>query len=85
MALILALALLFAGCMPNKAVSREPAGFLTGIWQGWVAPFSLIWSFSNPNIRIYEPNNTGWAYDLGYYMAIIGGIGGLALFRKRRH
>jgi hypothetical protein len=33
---------------------------------------------------MYEPNNTGWTYDLGFYMAVIGGFGGLALSRKKK-
>jgi len=29
-------------------------------------------------------NNSGWWYDLGFYMAIISGFGGIALSRKAR-
>jgi hypothetical protein len=60
------------------------ANFLHGIWHGWIAPFSLILSFFGDGIRMYEPNNTGWTYDLGFYMAVIGGLGGLALSRKKK-
>lgn len=76
--------LLLSGCAPgdgpNSAV--KPAGFLWGVWHGWIAPISLVWSVFNQNIGIYEVNNTGFWYDLGYYMAIISGFGGLTLFRK---
>ncbi len=61
----------------------NPAGFLSGIWHGWLAPLSLLWSLLNPEIRIYEPINTGWWYDFGFYMAIISGFGGLSLSRKK--
>ena len=36
------------------------------------------------NVRVYEKINTGWWYDLGFYMAVISGIGGLSLSRKKR-
>lgn len=72
------------GCVPNKVPSASTAGLLSGIWHGWIAPFSLISSIFS-NARIYETNNTGFTYDLGFYMAIISGFGGLTLSRKRRN
>jgi hypothetical protein len=81
------LCLLFSGCAPGSgnSTSDNPAGFFTGIWHGWIAPFSLFWGLLiNSDIRVYEINNTGWWYDFGFYIAIIGGFGGLALVRKTR-
>jgi len=77
--------LLLSGCVPGDGVKNadNPAGFFSGVWHGWIAPFSLIYSLFNRNIGIYEIYNTGFWYDLGYYMAIISGFGGLALSRKR--
>lgn len=77
--------LLLASCMPGdgKNSADKPANFLTGIWHGWIAPLSLIVGIFKGNIRLYEPNNSGWWYDFGFYMAIISGFGGLALSRKR--
>ncbi len=82
---IIIIPMLLTGCMPGngKYTFSEPAGFLSGIWHGWIAPLSLIRSIFNPNIRIYEPINTGWWYDFGFYMAIISGFGGLSLSRKK--
>ena len=76
--------LILSGCAPGSGASTEgdPAGFFFGIWHGWIAPISLIWGIFNPEIRVYEPLNTGWWYDFGFYMAIIGGFGGLSLIRK---
>lgn len=84
MALVVSFAL--SGCLPGNRVRgvSKPAGFLRGIWHGWIAPLSLIGEIFNRNIRIYEPVNTGLWYDLGFYMAIISGFGGLSLVRKRR-
>ena len=72
-------------CLPGdgKRTSENPAGFFSGIWHGWVAPLSLVFGIFNGNIRVYEVNNTGWWYDLGFYMAIISGFGGISLSRKK--
>ncbi len=82
--LIICLILILSGCFPgdNRFQERSSAGFFWGIWHGWIAPFSLIVGFFNPAVRVYEPMNTGWWYDLGFYMAIIGGFGGLSVARK---
>lgn len=76
-----------SGCIPGDGTYTESnrAGFFWGIWHGWLAPLSLIISLFNKNIQIYEPFNSGWWYDLGYYMAIISGFGGLSLARRRKH
>ncbi|MBU2502155.1 MAG: hypothetical protein ABIK96_14605 [bacterium] len=80
------LILWLAGCAPGggDATENEPAGFFKGIWHGWIAPVTLVWGFFDRSIRIYEPLNTGWWYDLGYYMAVVGGFGGLSLVRGRK-
>lgn len=78
---------LLSGCMPSSLADpayQRPAGFFLGIWHGWIAPLSLLVSIFNPFVGIYEANNTGFWYDAGFYMAIIGGFGGLSLLRKRR-
>lgn len=75
----------FAGCVPgdDKHTAEKPAGFFWGIWHGWIAPISLIWEIFNSDIRVYELQNTGWWYDLGFYMAIISGFGGISLTRRK--
>lgn len=85
-AVVAAFSLLLAGCMPGDgaATPSKPAGFFWGIWHGWIAPFSLIGEiFFNRGLHIYESYNTGWSYDLGYYMAVISGFGGLSLVHRR--
>ncbi len=79
-------AMLLTGCMPGDGTytSSNPAGFFWGIWHGWTAPLALIRGLLNGNIRIYEVMNTGWAYDFGFYIAIISGFGGLSLARKNK-
>jgi hypothetical protein len=75
-----------AGCFPREESmpGKDPAGFFTGVWHGWIAPVSLIISFFVDGFRIYEKNNTGWWYDFGFYIAIISGFGGLALTRNKK-
>ncbi len=74
-----------AGCVPGDGsyTAAKPAGFLWGIWHGWIAPVSLILGLFRKGIRVYETVNAGWWYDFGFYIAIISGFGGISLFRKR--
>ena len=83
--LLAAILILASGCVPgqDRYTSDDPAGFFSGIWHGWIAPITLIWGLFG-DVRIYEPVNSGWWYDLGFYMAIVGGFGGLTLTRKGR-
>lgn len=81
------LVIVLNSCMPGSGSSspKNPAGFFMGIWHGWIAPFSLLWSlFFDHSVRIYESYNTGWWYDFGFYMAILGGFGGIALSRNKK-
>ncbi len=73
------------GCFPGGSTysAQEPAGFFSGVWHGWIAPVSLIVGIFKTGIRIYEPVNTGWWYDFGFYIAVIAGFGGIALSRKQ--
>lgn len=75
-----------SGCAPGDGANNiaKPAGFFTGIWHGWIAPITLVWSLFDRDIGIYETFNSGFWYNLGYYMAVISGFGGLALSRKNR-
>ena len=77
--------LLVSSCVPGGGTNtpKNPAGFFWGIWHGWIAPVSLIWGFFEHNVRIYEVNNTGWWYDLGFYISIIAGFGGISFIRKK--
>lgn len=81
-----ACATLVAGCLPGDGThtAANPAGFLWAVWHGWAAPFSVLFGFFRPAIRVYEVNNTGWWYDFGFYIAVISGFGGLSLTRRRR-
>jgi len=83
---VVGITFLLTSCLPGGGnySPDSPAGFFTGIWHGWIAPFSLIMGLFNSSITIYESFNTGWWYDFGFYMAIIAGFGGLQLVRKKK-
>lgn len=49
------------------------AGILMGIWHGFIAVITLIISFFNPQVQMYEVHNDGNMYNLGFLL-------GLALF-----
>lgn len=78
--------LILSGCVPGNGSYNhsKPANLLSGIWHGWIAPFTLMWSIFDRSVRIYETINTGFGYDFGFYIAIISGFGGLSLTRKKK-
>ena len=79
--------LLFTACTPGSGSFSpvNPAGFISGIWHGWIAPVSLVIGLFNRSIRVYETFNTGWWYDFGFYIAVVSGFGSLSLARGRKH
>ena len=79
---LIVLGLVTVACFPGGDSVPDVSGFFVGIWHGWIAPVSLVASLFNSDINIYAVSNTGWPYDLGFYMAIISGFGGLSLFRR---
>lgn len=87
LAICLCILLLLSACAPGDGsyTKAHPAGFFWGVWHGWIAPITLIIGLFNKNIRVYETVNTGWWYDFGFYLAIVGGFGGLSFFRKHKN
>lgn len=86
--LVLVLIIIMAlttGCLPgDKDFEDDSAGFFWGILHGWLAPFSLLISLFNDKVTMYEIHNTGFGYNFGFYIAIIGGFGGISFTRKKR-
>jgi hypothetical protein len=83
--ILLLVCVCLTGCVPGDGTNTADklAGIFSGVWHGWIAPFSLIYSLFNKDIGIYEVFNNGFLYDLGYYAAIISGFGGLSLARNK--
>lgn len=75
-----------SSCAPGtETYVSDQAGFFSGVWHGWIAPISIIWHFLvDDSVRVYEANNTGIWYDVGFYIAIISGFGSVGLTRRER-
>jgi len=60
-------------------------GIWLGIWHGIISPVTLILSFTNPNIQMYEVHNNGSQYNLGFLigMAFLFLVLGLIVRRRR--
>lgn len=58
------------------------AGLVQGLWHGIIAPVSVVGSFFNPAMQMYEVHNNGRDYNLGFLIGIafvfllLGLIGG---------
>jgi hypothetical protein len=70
----------------NQADDRgRLAGAAQGLWHGLIAPITVIGSFFNPALEMYEVHNNGREYNLGFLvgvalifliLGVIGGRGG---------
>ncbi len=85
-AIAVGLMLVLAGCAAGGGTysPTDQAGFFSGVWHGWIAPFAIIAHAFNSDIRVYEVNNTGIWYDVGFYIAVISGFGSIGLTRRPR-
>ncbi len=63
-----------------KLPNAVPAGFWAGLWHGFVAPFTFLFSLITADVRIYETNNRGRWYDFGFMV----GAGAWASHREVR-
>ena len=80
------LVVILSSCAPGSGEygDNNEAGFFSGIWHGWIAPITLIVQIFDDDIRVYEPYNTGWVYDFGFYIAVISGFGSIGLARGKK-
>jgi hypothetical protein len=58
----------------------KPAGFWDGLWHGLFAPITFVVSLFDLGVSIYEINNNGRLYELGFML----GIGAYASHREIR-
>jgi hypothetical protein len=55
----------------NKADAHDRvAGILLGLWHGFISPVTLVLSFINPNVQMYEVHNDGSVYNLGFFLGV---------------
>jgi hypothetical protein len=55
-----------------------------GLWHGLIAPATLVVSFFNSDVRMYEVHNAGSEYDLGFLLGLAIVISVLGLFVRMR-
>jgi hypothetical protein len=60
---------------PNLLVNTADAngrvaGILLGLWHGIISPVTLILSFFNKGIQMYEVHNDGSQYNLGFLLGV---------------
>jgi hypothetical protein len=72
---------------PNPFVNKPGpagavAGILLGLWHGIISPITLILSFLNHNVQMYEVHNDGAPYNLGFFLGIALLVGGLGFLRR---
>jgi hypothetical protein len=73
------LILLVAGCAPGNArysvETGRPANFWAGLWHGLIVVITFIVSLFTSDVHIYESNNVGWAYNLGFILGCMCSLG----------
>jgi hypothetical protein len=74
---------------PNPLVNQpDGAGLVAragaGLWHGIIAPVTLVLSFFNSDVHMYEVHNAGSEYDLGFLLGVTLVIALLGLFARFR-
>ena len=72
---------------PNPEIDKpgaggHVAGVLLGVWHGVISPITLIVSFFNRNIQMYEVHNDGSMYNLGFFLGLAILVFGLGFLRR---
>lgn len=75
--LFIALIFILASCAPgNEKFDVDPAGFLMGLWHGFISLITFVISLFNDDVTIYEINNSGKLYNLGFILGVAIFFGG---------
>lgn len=74
---------------PNPMVNQpDGAGLVAragaGLWHGLIAPVTLVLSFFNSDVKMYEVHNAGSEYDFGFLLGLALVIALLSLFIRLR-
>ncbi len=76
LALVVSVVLVSLACAPGNErwdQTMNPgdrAGFWAGIWHGLIIIITFVVSLFTKEVGIYEVNNTGWAYNLGFLIGL---------------
>lgn len=69
--------LIATGCAPgNKKFDQNPAGFWAGLWHGLICFITFIISLFTDSVSMYEVNNSGGWYNLGFLIGAAIALGG---------
>ena len=74
---------------PNPMVNQPDAQgrvarAVAGLWHGVIAPFTLVLSFFNSDVQMYEVHNAGSEYNFGFFLGEAFVFGLLGLFLRMR-
>ena len=58
-----------------KMLDAEPAGFWEGFWHGMIMPITFVVSLIKSGVGIYETNNNGGWYNLGFILGASSSLG----------
>lgn len=66
-------AIMLASCTAGdpQFSAETPAGFWHGLWHGMISLIMLVVGIFNDSVSVYERNNTGGWYDLGFLMGVL--------------
>jgi hypothetical protein len=88
---VLIATLVMAGCAPGpnsaeKTTDAEgrTAGFLLGLWHGFISPVAFVISVFTKNVRFYEVHNNGTWYNFGFVLGAGLFLSGGILGRKKK-
>lgn len=88
---ILVATLVLAGCAPGpneleKTADAEgrTAGFLLGLWHGFISPVTFIFSIFSREVRFYEVHNSGTGYNFGFVLGAGLFLSGGILGRRKK-
>lgn len=64
--------ILLTGCATTVDIkactTASPSGFLDGLWHGIIAPIAFVVSLFDDTVAIYDVNNNGGWYNLGFVL-----------------
>ncbi len=79
------LLLVCAGCAAGtERFASAPAGFWNGLWHGLICIVTFVIGLFSDTVRMYEPNNVGALYDLGFLLGAVVTLGGGAGHHSHR-
>jgi hypothetical protein len=81
--------LVSVSCAPgNSRFVEKAAGFWSGLWHGLICVVTFIISLFSDNVHMYEVNNSGNWYNLGFLIGVMiifgGGSGQYKCTKKKK-